>query len=357
MNKHFTPVVGLDMRLHEREYFVSRIRTGTYKINYEGSPITLYTPTLEDEFRAKEAYCEAYMEAEVDGVKTQDQMLEYLNSIGHWTAEDDAKEAGFLKDLERLRLEIYNNRFKTKMREDIRTWIRKGEKQYLEHMSKKMLYQENTCEGVALMEQVLCQLNHCAFYNNRPVYNYQHINVRRIWLDYCEQMLSDDAIRQIARQEPWRSSWLLRDAAGITLFGNKRDRQLSADQKNLLIWSRTYDNIHESPECPPEDIINDNDMLDGWFIDQKHKREAERAKAEAEAKVGDSSANEVFVMVDNAEDAKRVDRMNDFGTNMIKKERFQVMKQKGAAQQHDFPDEKLKIMQAAHQGFKDKFKR
>ena len=44
------------------------------------------------------------------------------------------------------------------------------------------------------------------------------------------------------------------------------------DQKNILILSRMYDNVQESLDCPADDIMQDDDMLDGWFIHQKNKK-------------------------------------------------------------------------------------
>ena len=43
-----------------------------------------------------------------------------------------------------------------------------------------------------------------------------------------------------------------------------------------------YDNIQEAAETPSEDVINDDDVLDGWFIVQRKKREVESAQNDFE---------------------------------------------------------------------------
>ena len=43
-----------------------------------------------------------------------------------------------------------------------------------------------------------------------------------------------------------------------------------------------YDNIQESLDYPSEDVVEDDDMLDGWLIIQKQKRDKERAVSELE---------------------------------------------------------------------------
>ena len=128
------------------------------------------------------------------------------------------------------------------------------------------------------------------------------------------------------------------------------------DQKNLLAWSTMYDNIYESPDAPSEDVINDDDLLDGWTILQKKKREREKAQAELEAKMGDKAqgAGEIFLMAGSKNDAERIETMNDVNATMTKKERLHtIRKSDGPVNQQDLPDEKLKIRSQLNQQYKE----
>lgn len=58
---------------------------------------------------------------------------------------------------------------------------------------------------------------------------------------------------------------------------------MTINQRNLLTWSKIYDNVQESLECPSEKVIEDDDMLDGWFLVQKLERERERVERERES--------------------------------------------------------------------------
>ena len=121
-----------------------------------------------------------------------------------------------------------------------------------------------------------------------------------------------------------------------------------------------YDNIYESPDAPSEDVINDDDLLDGWTILQKKKREREKAQAELEAKMGDKAqgAGEIFLMAGSKNDAERIETMNDVNATMTKKERLHtIRKSDGPVNQQDLPDEKLKIRSQLNQQYKDKFRR
>jgi hypothetical protein len=176
---------------------------------------------------------------------------------------------------------------------------------------------------------------------------------------YYSLILKEVESREIARSEPWRSVWSLKDDNVVKLFSNT-DRELSVDQKNLLVWSRMYDNIQESMECPSDKVIEDDDALDGWFIEQRRKNEREKAIAVVEDSIQNDkikNSQEVIVFTDNKTDANTVHEMNSPNAKVIKQERKQVVKEKGSAVDLDFADQKMKLGNMAHEQFKNKFRR
>jgi hypothetical protein len=120
-----------------------------------------------------------------------------------------------------------------------------------------------------------------------------------------------------------------------------------------------YDNVQESLECPSDDIIEDDDMLDGWFISQRKKREQEKAEAEVEGTMNEKVANssEVYVVAKSEKDHQRIESLNNPHAKMVKKQRMAVIKEKGEASQLDFHDEKLKMRAKQTQQYKEKFRR
>ena len=125
------------------------------------------------------------------------------------------------------------------------------------------------------------------------------------------------------------------------------------------MWSRMYDNIQESTDCPSEDVIEDDDMLDGWFLIQQKKRDKEKAESDFD-KMNNSklkNADDIFIMAGSQKDAEKIDSMNDINGKMTKKERAAALRRKGSMGQHEFRDENLKLRQQSNQQFKDKFGR
>jgi hypothetical protein len=168
-----------------------------------------------------------------------------------------------------------------------------------------------------------------------------------MYYEYSKMMLNESELREIARNEPWRLSWTLREQQVI--FANEAGRQLTNDQKGLLIWSRMYDNIQESMDCPTEDVINDDDMLDGWFLVQKKKQESEKAKSELESRTKNekiANADEVMVVADSQKEADKIHSMNSYGSEMIRKQRIAQVRAKGGVKSDlEFRDVQLDVRQ------------
>ena len=346
------------MKNHEREYFISRIRSGAYRVEQNGITLKIISPTIEDEYAISVVYMKSYERALEAELMTEDEMLDWMRSKYLWTEDDDTKTTTIEKDLERLRVEIFNSRYQSGKREHVRKYIRAAEKALNKQSTKKHENQQNTCEGIANLEKSLAFIKQCTFIGNEPC-DFESIDITNILYEFNSMILNEKDIRELARNDPWRSLWLMRESCDLKLFANQ-DRELSIDQKNLLVWSRMYDNIQESMDCPTDDVIDDDDLLDGWFIIQRKKQEKERAESELENRVGNekiSNSQEIFIVAETQKDAESINQVNTYGSQMIKKERMAVIQKKGQAIDLDFRDQQIKMNQLSNEQFKGKFRR
>ena len=156
------------MKQHEREYFISRIRSGFYLVKFNHSAIKILTPTLDDEFSIHQAYMDSFNESLGKGLKTEDQMVEWMKERGLWSQEDEEKIKGLEKDIERLKLEIYQAANNNKLKQQIRLYLRAGEKQLSKMIDKKSKYFLNTCEGIASTEKIYEMLKLCSYDGSDP---------------------------------------------------------------------------------------------------------------------------------------------------------------------------------------------
>jgi hypothetical protein len=336
------------MKHHEREFFIYMIRSGKIYIEKDNTTLIIHPPTIDQSFEASLIYDKAYKQAMIDGIMSEDEINEWMLESGLWSLDKDKKSDGFKQDLEKLKIEIYNNRSDSKLREKIRLYIRSGEKQYAEHLREKTQYYQNSREGYALSEKVSWIIKNCTYKNNK-LYDFKDISLSYVIDEWQNSILSESIIRELAREEPWKSLWSIRENIGIKLFNNTDGQELTQNQKHLITWSQVYDNIQESIDCPTEEVIKDDDLLDGWFIVQSKKREKERLEKDFESKTQNEkikNSSEIYVMADRNDpnSINKINQLNDAHAKAIKQQRFDIIKQKdGTVRQHDFLDEKRKM--------------
>lgn len=331
------------MKHHEREFFINTIRSGNVYLNINNYKFCIKPMKYFQCIESLEIYNESYDRSLADGLMTEEESEQMMRSTGIWTEEEDAKVEGIKKDMEKLKIEIYNNRKKPQMRERIRQYIRLAENALYEQINLKNSYFANTCEGTAALDKTTWIVANTTYHNNK-LYDFADFPVEYIVQKWRESFLEEGVIRELARNDPWSSLWRMKDKINIKLFYNDEDCEITENQKNLTIWSQLYDNIHESMECPPSEVIEDDDLLDGWFVVQNKKRQKEKLEREFDEKTGDKvkNAHEVFVMAGSSEENELIENMNDLNARRIKKERSQSLQSKGSMKQHEFQDELLK---------------
>jgi hypothetical protein len=195
---------------------------------------------------------------------------------------------------------------------------------------KRDEYHANSCEGFAVAcknKYLICSstksIDGSKFFTMNHEY-YKQEDIDLFIQDYFRNKVDESEIRQLSKHEPWRSIWSAGKHEG-SIFGTPSSL-LTQEQRMLIIWSKIYDSIHESPDCPPEEVLDDDDCLDGWMIAQSRKREQER-KSEHGYKPGDKFAkhDEVFMVVENPEDRGRVEAMNSPAAIFRKQQRMSAL--------------------------------
>ena len=234
---------------------------------------------------------------------------------------------------------MYNNRHEKKKYNKIRLYLRKAESELQKLMMKKNSYYENSCEGLAQTEKVSWIVRKCTYQNGLP-YNFDGLILEQAMGMWQAATMPDVAVRELARTDPWSSLWNTCKKTNIKLFYNN---EITIAQKHLVMWSQTYDSIHESMECPPNFVIEDDDLLDGWFIAQSRKREEEKNKEDIDKKLGkNSDKSQIFLMGKNdQEQIESIEKFNDPEAVLRRKSRSKALSKvdKGVAIEHyNLPD-------------------
>ena len=308
------------MKLHEREFFVSRIMSGLLK--YEKDDLILFMHPLDvgQYYEAQEVFQKTYREALSEGIMTEEECLLMLVEHGLWNDEKQETMDGIEKDMETLKIEVFEAYFKESVKNAAKDLLNKAKIKYSELHDERHSYDFVTCLGVSTFARFNWIIENTTKHLDGSMCDWEEISMQDVLMHFQKSQIPEDDFRELARSEPWRTMWSTGKANG-QLF-DKPGIELTVEQRTLMAWSGLYDSVQESPEAPPDELIEDNDALDGWLLVQKRNRERDKAKEQADSQFGDKTMNadEVIVFGDK-------DKVNALNTPESKWTKAQRMKQ------------------------------
>lgn len=336
------------------ELFLSRIISGNLYFKYDNKSYWIKCPTSLEKYMAQIIYEESYKNALEEGLYTDDQILNMLIENKIWNAEKEKELETTKKDIDILKEELFKNYFKSETRNRTRKMIEIAKIRIMELFEEKNQYHYLSCSGYAstartryLVGFSLRRSNGAKVYSGKKFINTRTKILDAAILFYTKNELNEHIYRSLARSDQWKTIW---NTSKYTksLFGCS-STELTQEQIQLISWSNFYDNIGESPDCPEEEIIKDDDALDGWAIMQRKKMIAARKQKTADQVLGNlPEAKEIFIPAENKEDYDKINSMNDYGANIIKKERFAALNKYGTLPEESMPDSQREIAMIAN---------
>jgi hypothetical protein len=345
------------MDLKQRNVLVDRIAAGIIYHTYNGQVYKLVPSNNDQRALAAMVYYNIINEIKFDALVTREQSRAFLHHRGIWTPRHDIQIEQLEKRVEDLKLGLYKAAlYKEKEQKSIRRNLKNirsaidrllHQKYSLDNMTKEY-HAEN------IKDELLTALCIQTF-DGTPVYTHEtfwdnDIDILQSFLYYMPSLLlSSQQYRELARRDPFRSLWTIGQGR---VFGDLAPIDLTFEQKNMILYAKMYDNVYEHPDRPTDKIINDDDMLDGWFIKQQRDAEKDRKQKEVEALLGTkgrahSDADETFVMAGSSDEAANVRGLNDLNAQMAVKQRDQAIQRGGKLRDQDLPDIKLELRNRA----------
>ena len=338
------------MEHQERDFLVSLLRTGIF---LEGN-LKIIPATLEQIVESHYEYEKAYNEALNDNLMTNKDLDRYMQMDGIWTDKEEQELMGMKTRIDNIKLNMYESRMNSKAVGKLRKTARSAERAYQYLLSVKNSFYTNSCEGFAEAAKVWFILKNTVFLNNKLVEKNHDTN--DLMHFYNKSMNQDNVTRELARSEPWKSLWIYSKNVKFNLLFMKEDQDLTINQRNIILWSTTYDNIMESYEPPEPSVIEDDDLLDGWFVYSRKKREQEkrdREKENGKKKRPMGSVNqersgynrtgentEEFILINQEEGwgAEQIQDMNSPLAKKVAQTRARTTKKAGSLSYHELPD-------------------
>lgn len=343
----------------EKDFTFLRIIKG--RLNYRRGDLLLYfiEPTQDLLYDSIEIYEQAYDQAYHDGCYFKEDVLELLVSMDIWNPLIDQDIESIKKDMEELKIQAFKNCFKQRELAAIKKTIRAAERKMAELSAKKNQLDHLTCEGVASYARWNWVIENSVYYRDHRKYDWKHINILTAVAYYESHTIPVGDIRYIARNDPWRSMWNTAKKTG-RLF-DFPTTQYTKDQSLLCSFSSMYDNVYENPEAPDEQVIDDDDCLDGWFIEQRRKMDNEKKKQKVNSvldKVKNKDAGEVFLFARNSEDLNSINELNTQRGMQMKKERMDMLQEKGVIKSDlEFADVQDHLITQGNKAFSERLKK
>lgn len=308
------------------ENILYRIIQGRLRLSFLGPDIYLYEPDNDILEESYDIYKEAYDEAYFNGTYIKEELKEVLFNNEMWSPEDDEKAKKSEDEIERLKVYAYQNWHNIPILRNAKIGIRNQENNYKKYKSRFHSLDHISCEGVASLARSVWIISKTVKNKSGEALDSSDMPLTKIMEHYNSKSIEGSEFRYIARNDPFRGMWLAGKKQSSVF--SKPSTELTKDQISLCQFASMYDNVHESSESPPEDVINDDDCLDGWFIVQRREYEKSKNKREMEQRLGNSkiaNSQEVFMMAQDGYTARKINDMNDVvGKSIIANRNAQI---------------------------------
>lgn len=350
-----------------RNEIVYRLLYGEDLVEVDGKIYKVVNPSPKIRTLAHKLYDETiYRNRFGDWLKDRD-CLRILVQQGlcSWQIDQNLKEMD--KNIETLKVDLYQSMFREDMMKRTRKTLAMTKKKKEELIHTRHMLDYMTLKGYAEMVRRQFLLFNTVFHyeSDERVFNdWDNLDtgmLESILSKVVRQIIPGEHLREVSRTEPWRSFW---SSSQKQPFQDVPIGMLNDEQRAVVLYTQMYDSVSQHPECPPDSVLDDDDLLDGWLIIERRKREKGQMDKQMDSRLGNrhDGADEVFVIAqgENKEsrvrDANRINEMNDTQGKILKAQREKQLKHKGKMVDADFMDRRLQIQQETTEKFVNQVK-
>jgi len=296
------------------EKILNRIIQGRLRVKVGDLVLFIYEPCrdlLEESYDIWQEYYDlAYFSGEV---YSKDEVMEILLENEMWSPHDDHNADQMEDQIEELKVQAFQSYFNVKKLVGIKRQIRHVENLMTDLRMRSKQLDHITCTGLANFARKSWLIARTTKLADDSLFDFSTSSLSSIMDIYAYHAITTTDFRKIARTQPWRAMWGSGKASG-TVFG-KPTCELDTNQLGLCSFSSMYDNVFESPDSPKDEILEDDDCLDGWFVVQRRKFEKQKKEmqrnetATSNSKIANS--DEVFLMAEDQHEAQEIYGLND----------------------------------------------
>jgi hypothetical protein len=288
----------------------------------------------------------------------EENITNIMINLGLWTRETDNIIKKLEKNIENSKVELFENFMKTDRQKKIRSNLSSYKDQLNRIVSRKNDFSANTLEGYASSiknEYIICKnlyKNSKKLFNENDSGSHSYSQFNEIIFEINKYSISISDFKILARHYLWKSYW---NAHKNNPIFPCPVSEWTDDQRSLVSFSQMYDSIYEHLECPPDQVIEDEDMLDGWMIAQKRKVEKNKKQiAIDELNPNLKNAGEVFLFGKNREEVEDIMSLNSKESLHRIKEKINYINSVGSTEDYALPDVKRDLLNQSREALKNK---
>ncbi len=331
---------------------MAQIIGGSTPIQVGGLTYEVRQASREARCRAAQIFAESYAAAREAGVLSEDEILCWMIDKDYWSIADEERLQRMQEEVSEIKVKIYELFLQSTEREMYRAALGETRKSIDILLSKKHAFSYLTDTAVAGSAKLRFLVGASLHRNGKPHWTSfsrwakpDHV-VSNAVAAYSRFFVSEADIRELSRNDPWRSIWAASKSSGRGAF-DVAACDLTDLQKNLILFSRMMDNIYESPDNPGDLVIEDDDALDGWLILQRRKSDEETTRNSILGRLDNEkirNSQEVFIAVSNEKEAKIVQSINDTGAMVAFKSRMLQIKKEGTVKEEDMWETRQRVL-------------
>lgn len=339
--------------------YLSRILSGFFIFFHKGKKYKLIYPNINIKYEAEIYALEEYEHNKFNDWIHEDSILDALVSMGVWTYNGDANLISLEKQIEDLKVDLYKNVLNPNMIKSIRKNLQNVKNTYNRQYNLRHSLDHYTPHGYSeMLKNYYLLIN--SIYDDKNNLVFSDINsVEYKYFEDLSTIITDNAIdiplyKKIARSDIWRNYW---SANSENLF-DKSTINWTDEQKTLVVLTKMYDSVSQHPECPPDNVFEDDDMFEGWMIHQKRENERSKNKQRTEKMLEGKKLNkagEIFLVANSQEEANNIYNLNENTQRHIIKERnHAISRSSNQIEDSQLPDVQRDMLNQINAKFKNR---
>lgn len=313
--------------------------------------LILRPPTPKEQKMSALVYNRELQRGSNMGLFCEKDMISHLITLGQWSINKENEIEGLYKDIHTIRRGLIDFVFNTIKLERARSLLRRAENVLAERIgNKNKLLQSSReahadlCQQRYLISQITENEDGNQFWETQE--DFDNYSDSSLILQLCQHYYTESHIlvsdiRKLARSQQWRPYWEISKSTN-DLFDDPVI-SWSSNQRQLAYWSTIYDSVYSAYERPSKQIVDDDDLLDSWFIRQGENVDKKSIESGTN-QCNKSGKNESFIMSDS-DGSRQVYKMNDTNARIQLRARQKLLQQKGSVAEQNMPDSQREMRQ------------